>query len=55
MFACQEDGGEITEKCVLPGEGSADDQLLDLARALVQIRDARVAQVFADRVLIGVP
>src|SRR5918995_6146878 len=37
------------------GKRTADDQRLDLARALVQRGNARVAQVFRDRVFVDVP
>src|SRR5262245_34131236 len=44
----------ISDEGALAGERPADDQLLDLARALVQRGHAGVAQVLADRVLVDV-
>src|SRR4029450_7081807 len=43
-----------SDKSVLPRECSSDDQLLDLARSLVEGSDARVSQVLPDRVLVDV-
>src|ERR671938_310549 len=42
----------LTHEGVGTGERSPDDQLLDLARAFVERRHARVAEVLADRVLV---
>ena len=39
---------------LMPGHGAADDQLLDLGRALVERRHAGVAQVALDRVVVDV-
>src|SRR5262249_23911484 len=44
----------ISDEGALARERPADDQLLDLARPLVQGRDPGVAQVLADRVLVDV-
>src|SRR5579884_491048 len=41
-------------KGALAGQRPADDQLLDLARAFVQRRHPRVAQVLPDRILVDV-